>query len=264
MDLKSFLKALKLQESTISMILGVLVIIVVGYLGIRFYTARNTQETLPPIETQSDDETPSTYIVQKGDSLWTISEKYYGTGYNWIDIKEANNLTDANQIVEGLELTMPVIETGRAEGDEPEPPVAVVEETRITPAPQITEEAAQTSSDENPQPDLYTVENGDSLWKIALKVYNDGDRWVEIAKANELQNPSVITKGQALKLTKTDESRPSETTSGENYTVQKGDSLWSIAQDAYGDGNQWTKIANANKLVNPSIIHHGNTLTIPQ
>src|SRR5256885_10824807 len=38
-------------------------------------------------------------------------------------------------------------------------------------------------------------------------------------------------------------------TPGSNYTVQHGDTLSAIAQQAYGDGNQWPKIYNANLKV---------------
>lgn len=34
---------------------------------------------------------------------------------------------------------------------------------------------------------------------------------------------------------------------GASYTVKRGDTLWEIAEGAYGDGAQWTKILEANK-----------------
>ena len=34
-----------------------------------------------------------------------------------------------------------------------------------------------------------------------------------------------------------------------SYTVKHGDSLWEIAEGAYGNGTQWTKILNANNTV---------------
>jgi nucleoid-associated protein YgaU len=49
-----------------------------------------------------------------------------------------------------------------------------------------------------------------------------------------------------------------------SYTVVKGDSLWSIAVKAYGDGYKWVSIAKANKLDNPNVIHAGNVLVIPK
>jgi hypothetical protein len=52
------------------------------------------------------------------------------------------------------------------------------------------------------------------------------------------------------------------------YTVQPGDSLFSIAQRFYNDGNQWHKIYDyANKQVigsNPDLIRPGEVLYIPQ
>ena len=53
---------------------------------------------------------------------------------------------------------------------------------------------------------------------------------------------------------------------GATYTVQPGDSLFSIAQQAYGDGNQWHKIYDANKQVignDPNLIRPGEVLYIP-
>jgi nucleoid-associated protein YgaU len=49
------------------------------------------------------------------------------------------------------------------------------------------------------------------------------------------------------------------------YTVAEGDSLWKIAQHAYGHGNLWKKIYEANKdrIQNPDLIHPGQTLVIP-
>lgn len=50
------------------------------------------------------------------------------------------------------------------------------------------------------------------------------------------------------------------------YTVQKGDSLWAIAQRFYGSGGQYGKIYEANRGViggNPSLIYPGQVFRIP-
>ena len=49
------------------------------------------------------------------------------------------------------------------------------------------------------------------------------------------------------------------------YTVQAGDSLWSIARKAYGTGAKWGILYEANQtaIKNPSIIYIGQVLTIP-
>lgn len=47
------------------------------------------------------------------------------------------------------------------------------------------------------------------------------------------------------------------------HIVLKGESLWKIAETAYGDGEQWTKIAKANTLRNPNVIAVGAELLLP-
>jgi hypothetical protein len=50
------------------------------------------------------------------------------------------------------------------------------------------------------------------------------------------------------------------------YTVQDGDTLWSIAQQSYGDGQMWPHIYHANRaqIANPNVIYPGQVLIIPQ
>ncbi|WP_238072153.1 LysM peptidoglycan-binding domain-containing protein, partial [Rhodococcus zopfii] len=47
------------------------------------------------------------------------------------------------------------------------------------------------------------------------------------------------------------------------HTVAPGDSLWAIAERIYGDGNQYQRIADANGIANPDLIHPGQVLTLP-
>ena len=49
------------------------------------------------------------------------------------------------------------------------------------------------------------------------------------------------------------------------YTVQAGDSLWSIARKAYGTGTKWGILYEANQtaIKDPNIIYTGQVLTIP-
>lgn len=60
--------------------------------------------------------------------------------------------------------------------------------------------------------------------------------------------------------------RPSETApQTKNYTVATGDTLWAIAKKYYGNGNDYTKIyeANKGKISNPNLIYTGQELVIP-
>ena len=47
---------------------------------------------------------------------------------------------------------------------------------------------------------------------------------------------------------------------GDTYTVKKGDYLWDIAKRAYGDGNKYTLIIEANTLRNPDRLEEGTVL----
>jgi 5'-nucleotidase len=48
-----------------------------------------------------------------------------------------------------------------------------------------------------------------------------------------------------------------------SYTVKKGDTLFSIAKNAYGNGNQWQRIAQANPGLSPTTLKAGKTIVIP-
>lgn len=52
-------------------------------------------------------------------------------------------------------------------------------------------------------------------------------------------------------------------TAGGKYTVQKGDTLFRIAKEKYGDGKQWTRIAQANPGLSPSTLKVGQKIVIP-
>ena len=62
-------------------------------------------------------------------------------------------------------------------------------------------------------------------------------------------------------------SRPRRSTSGggggTRYKVRKGESLWSIAQAKYGNGNKWKQIAAANPKIDPNRVQAGQTITLP-
>ena len=59
---------------------------------------------------------------------------------------------------------------------------------------------------------------------------------------------------------------PTAPSPGRTYTVKKGDSLWKIAKQLYGDGSSWSRIHDANRDVikNPDLIQPGWVLRIPE
>ncbi len=48
------------------------------------------------------------------------------------------------------------------------------------------------------------------------------------------------------------------------YTVQEGETLWSIAEKSYGDGYAWVEIAKANNITDSNSIEKGQKLIIPK
>ena len=181
-NLKSILKSFKLNESTISMVLGAVVIVVVGVLIANYFKDRKEGSLLNG-GNSTESALSQTYLVSKGDNLWKIAQKVTGSGYNWVEIAKENNIENPGVIFEGQELT-------------------------------ITKNSNFVMADK------------------------------------ETAGSTVLGKADAASI------------SGATYEVQKGDTLWSIAVRAYGDGYKWSEIARENKLVHPNVIHSGNILVL--
>jgi len=100
-------------------------------------------------------------------------------------------------------------------------------------------------------PGSYVVKKGDSLWQIA----QDYNTTVSDLVALNNLGTTVLTVGQVLKLP----SSSNDTSLGNNYVVQKGDSLWLIA-DKFGVSVNDLK--NANNL-STDLLTVGQVLKIP-
>lgn len=88
---------------------------------------------------------------------------------------------------------------------EPEAPVeaqAPAEESPVaeTEAPAAEPDAAASDAE------TYTVQSGDTLWKISEQVYGNGSKYMKIFEANtdQLENPDRIFPGQKLVIPKSD------------------------------------------------------------
>ena len=76
----------------------------------------------------------------------------------------------------------------------------------IDPEPQFGEKEEEKPAPQPEQPQqnerTYTVEKGDSLWKIADKFYGDATKWPVLKDANsdQIENANLIYPGQVLKI----------------------------------------------------------------
>ena len=128
----------------------------------------------------------NTYVVQKGDTLYSIANKL---GTTVSELKKENNLT-SNTLQIGEILRIPTKE--------------------------IYEE------EEN----IYIVKKGDSLYSIANKYNTTVD---ELKRINNLTS-NILSIGQVLKLPSDKANNVEKEENTISYTVQKGDSLYSIAR----------------------------------
>ncbi len=174
------------REQLISTILGMVIVVVVGLLAYSHFQKK--EEEVPvstePIEESQAEKTvsfevaeslPTVYKVQAKDHLWKIAERFYRSGYNWVDIVQENNLKNPNLIFVGQELKIPDVK----------PRVVTV----ATTAPI--------------KPGKYTVQKGDWLSKIALRAYGDMFAWEKIYNANKTtigDNPHLIEVGMVLTI----------------------------------------------------------------
>ena len=170
--MKDFLKKLKLNEQNISMGLGIVVVILVAGLLVKYFKSVNQTGKTSSTSTQTQETTgtvpsvlPGEYVVAAGDSLWTIADKTYGSGYNWVDVYAANKQivgSNPSVLLVGTKLTLPKVEIK--------------------------------------EPLSYTVEKGDNLWNISVKICQNGYAWVKTANENKLANPNLLYVGQVLKV----------------------------------------------------------------
>ena len=163
------------------------------------------------------------YTVVKGDSLWSIANRF---GVTVQALRDANNLT-SDVLSVGQILRIP----GSNEGDEIVPPSGNV---------------------------TYTVQRGDSLWSIASRY---GISVNELRQANNLTS-DTLSIGQVLIIPGVgsgNEGNDNITGPSTTYTVVSGDSLWSIA-NRFGVTVQ--ALRDANNLTS-DVLSVGQVLTIP-
>ena len=213
----------------------------------------NPSTPVTPTPTPNKPSTPTTggssYTVQSGDSVWAISAKY---GITMDQLRSWNNIQN-DFIYPGQTLT---VKQGTSNTEKPATPT--------TPNKPVATTPSKPSTGGNGS---YTVQSGDSVWSISDKY---GISMDQLRSWNNIQN-DLIFPGQKLVVKQGSTSKPapkptpvqtSKPSTGGNgsYTVQSGDSVWSIS-DKYGISMD--QLRNWNNIQNDLIIP-GQKLVVKQ
>jgi murein DD-endopeptidase MepM/ murein hydrolase activator NlpD len=174
------------------------------------------------------------YEVKQGDTPWGIAREFQ------IPVRlllEANNLTEKSILRVGQKLVIPLSGDGRLKASE------------------------RTSTQGTTQPQVHTVRQGDSLWRISRQ-YGVDIR--SLMKANGLTETSILQVGMRLVIPKetgrTAVASSSSATSWGTYTVKEGDTLWNISRRF---GIPLKELLQANGLRETSVLQIGQVLRVP-
>ncbi|HEX9117328.1 MAG TPA: LysM peptidoglycan-binding domain-containing protein [Anaerolineae bacterium] len=183
------------------------------------------------------------YTVQAGDTLNSIAQQF---GMTLQDLQAANNIADATALQIGQVL--------KVKGTAP----ATGGQTAGTQPAATDSGTAGSTAGGSGQTTTYIVQRGDMLSRIAARY---GVTVQYLVNLNGLANADAIYTGQKLIVPATaPQGAAGGTQSGRQYTVQRGDTLTTIAA-RFGVTRQ--ALMNANGITNPDLIRTGQVLQIP-
>lgn len=181
------------------------------------------------------------YTVQAGDTLYAISRK---SGVSVNQLLSLNGLSLNSVIRPGQSLSL---------GNNTKQTTNTVVSTPVS-----TTSVSKANG-------TYTVKAGDTLYGISRKF---GMSLSQLISSNGISTSSIIRPGQTLRVvggeasaTVVRTSTSTARTSGGNYVVQSGDTLYSIARRS---GMSLNSLLTLNGLSQSSIIYPGQSLTVSQ
>ncbi len=177
--------------------------------------------------TETEEEGPTTlYTVVSGDTLYSIAAKFNTTV---AAIKSLNNLT-SNILSINQQLLIPTSDY-------------------VPPTTPSTPSVPELPPEIYPETEIYTVKKGDSLWLIAKNYNTTVD---ELISLNNLSTINLQIGDQLLVPAK-------QAPSTKQYTVKKGDTLWSIARN---NNTTVEAIKELNNLTG-NMLSVGQTILLP-
>ncbi len=213
-----------------------------------------------------DEEVEGVHIVQKGESLYSIANKY---GITVNELKDVNNLT-SNTLQIGQKLIIPVQKEQEDAGiytvksGDTLYSIARQFNTTLSELMKLNNLSTTTLSigqqlklpgttEEEIITNEYIVKSGDTLYKIANSY---GLSVADLINANNLTS-NTLQIGQKLIIPSNNQETPS--TSYQNYTVTKGDNLYAIAREYNTTVNELMELNN----LKSNLLSIGQVIKVP-
>lgn len=213
--------------------------------------------TFPPLTVSNATFTPSMFVTTAPEDALTGEDS---------PANEQVFITPGSPMIPSSALDTPTpegVNPPSVEGEEaPDVEVAATPSGLITPTAFALNDPSQSCT--------YIIQPGDTLGRIATRA---GSTVNEIMAMNNITNPNRISPGQEVYLpcdeneTAADlpdapatEGQSASPVTGQQYTVQRGDSLFTIAQRF---GTTVADLTAANNLTNPNNLQVGQVLIIP-
>lgn len=153
-----------------------------------------------------------TYIVQPGDTLFSIATKF---STSVAAIQQQNNITNPNTLAVGQRLVIPVAVAQNAVTPTP---------TARGPTPAASPGSAPTSAPSASSSETYIVQPGDTLASVAARF---GVSVAELQRINNLSNPNALAVGQRLMIASASAAAPAlpDGVTLDPPVVRQGDTL---------------------------------------
>ncbi len=230
------------------------------------------------IEAGASEPTPvptgPTYRVVRSDTWWSMAERLLGSGSRWQDIVSVN---EGQRMVDGAVVT--------AATASPRPGWIVQLPSDAVLPLDLAEEPDEAEPLEVAQ---HVVVDGDTLWDIAVArlptgtppeqikrvvaAIVDGNRSTVQDDGRTLTDPNLLEPGWTLSVPSLLQPPDVDTQAADTVVVERGDTLWDLAEDYLDAGERYPEIVDrnlgvtqpdGNELEDPDLILPGWRLDMP-
>jgi nucleoid-associated protein YgaU len=186
--------------------------------------------------------------VEEGETLSSISQKFYGSTRHVQFLMDANKTYDEGLLRAGSMILIPKLGTGSADAGERLPAAGAQQE--------------------------YVVQDGDTFGSIAQQFYGSSRSFETIMRANNYEDPLRLRVGQKIvippKPGATVVSSPGRESGGsrlepgeKTYVVREGDTLGEIASRELGSTRYVNLIKERNRITDENMLRTDDVIVIP-